>query len=106
MDIQNIELRYLSFDDYQQLKEAMIEAYPTMPDDYWRKGQINKLIKKFPEGQVVVMVNDQIAGCALSIIVDYDRFEDGHTYNEVTGNYTFNTHNDNGDVLYVNDVFI
>ncbi len=106
MEIHNIELLYLSFDDYQQLKEAMIEAYPTMPDDYWRKGQINKLIKKFPEGQVVVKVNGQIAGCALSIIVDYDRFEDGHTYNEITGNYTFNTHNDNGDVLYGIDVFI
>jgi hypothetical protein len=31
-DIENIELQYLSHDDYGQLKEAMIETYHTMPD--------------------------------------------------------------------------
>lgn len=105
-DIENIELLYLSLTDYEQLKEAMIQSYQTMPDSFWGKSQINKLIKLFPEGQVVVKVNGEIAGCALSIIVDYDQYDDGHTYKEVTGDYTFNTHSTKGDVLYGIDVFI
>jgi len=105
-DIENIELLYLSLTDYEQLKEAMIQSYQTMPDSFWGKSQINKLIKLFPEGQVVVKVNGEIAGCALSIIVDYDQYDDGHTYKEVTGEYTFNTHTTKGDVLYGIDVFI
>jgi predicted amidohydrolase len=105
-DIENIELSFLSFDDYQELKEAMIESYTTMPGTFWKEEHIQSLISRFPDGQVVVKVNDQIAGCALSIIVDYHNFSDKHTYREVTGNYTFSTHNQDGDVLYGIDVFI
>lgn len=105
-DIDNIELAYLSKDDYNELKKAMISAYSTMADDYWLKREIDLLIKKFPEGQVVIKVNNQIAGCALSIIVDYDKYDDFHTYNEITGNCTFKTHTNDGDMLYGIDVFI
>ena len=105
-EIENIELTFLSLDDYQELKEAMIESYKSMPNSYWREHHIKSLIDYFPEGQVVIKVNKQIAGCALSIIVDFDKFDDNHTYAEITGNYTFNTHSPNGDVLYGIDIFI
>ncbi|HLV69467.1 MAG TPA: bifunctional GNAT family N-acetyltransferase/carbon-nitrogen hydrolase family protein [Xanthomarina sp.] len=106
-DIENIELQYLTLDDYQELKGAMQEAYKSMPNLYWREHQIKTLIDKFPEGQVVIKINNQIAGCALSIIVDYDSIDDIHTYEDITGNYTFNTHDANkGDALYGIDVFI
>lgn len=105
-EIENIELTFLTLKDYQELKDAMIEAYSTMPNAYWKEHQIKSLTKKFREGQVVIKVNGQLAGCALSIIVDYERFEKHHTYEEVTGNYTFSTHNPNGSVLYGIDVFI
>ena len=104
--IENIEIQYLQISDYEELKQVMIESYTSLKDAYWNKEQIQTLIKKFPEGQVVVKVNGKIAGCALSIIVDYNKFDDHHTYKEITGNYTFNTHNSNGDVLYGIDVFI
>ena len=105
-DIENIELAFLKIEDYQELKEAMIDAYVTMPDSFWKEKQISDLIDKFPEGQVVIKINDQIAGCALSLIVDYNSFDDHHTYKEITGNYTFNTHCSDGDVLYGIDIFI
>lgn len=105
-DIDNIELKYLNLEDYQELKEAMIASYTTMPEAFWREGQIKKLIDKFPEGQVVIKINGHIAGCALSIIVDYNKFEDNHTYSDITGNYTFSTHTNDGDVIYGIDVFI
>ena len=106
-DIENIELQYLTLDDYQELKGAMQQAYKSMPNLFWRENQIKTLIEKFPEGQVVIKINNQIAGCALSIIVDYDEFDDIHTYEDITGNYTFNTHDaDKGDALYGIDVFI
>ena len=106
-NIESIDLSFLSLDDYQELKEAMIESYASMPNSYWKEHQIKTLIDKFPDGQVVIKVNNQIAGCALSIIVDYDNLDDIHTYENITGNYTFNTHDaDKGDALYGIDVFI
>jgi predicted amidohydrolase/GNAT superfamily N-acetyltransferase len=105
-DIENIELKFLEIKDYQELKKAMISAYTNMPGSYWKESHIESLINKFPEGQVVIEINGQLAGCALSIIVDYDDYEDDHTYKEITGNYSFSTHTNEGDVLYGIDVFI
>lgn len=106
IDIENIELTFLGLDDYQELKAAMIEAYSSMPDAYWKESHIKSLIDRFPEGQVVIKVNNELAGCALSIIVDYAKFENRHNYKQITGNYSFNTHTLLGDILYGIDVFI
>jgi predicted amidohydrolase/GNAT superfamily N-acetyltransferase len=105
-NIENIELHYLTLDDYKELKETMIQVYASMPGSYWRENQIKSLIDKFPEGQVVIKINNQLAGCALSIILDYKKFDDEHTYEDITGNFTFDTHDEEGDVLYGIDVFI
>ncbi len=105
-EIDNIELKYLDIIDYQEFKDAMILAYPSMPESYWREHQVQSLIDKFKEGQVVIKINGKLAGCALSIVVDYDGFSDKHTYKEITQNYTFDSHNDEGDVLYGIDIFI
>ncbi|NJM16593.1 MAG: GNAT family N-acetyltransferase [Bacteroidales bacterium] len=93
-------------DDYQGLKAAMIAAYQSMPNSYWHEHHIQALLDKFPEGQVVLKVNDEFAGCALAIIVDGDTIETHHTYAQITGNYTFDTHNPNGDTLYGIDIFV
>lgn len=106
VEIENIELQYLSISDYQELKDAMIEAYSNLTNAYWQESHIQSLIDKFPEGQVVIKVNNHLAGCALSIVVDYDKFEYKHTYRQITGNYSFNTHSATGDRLYGIDVFI
>jgi predicted amidohydrolase/GNAT superfamily N-acetyltransferase len=106
IEIENIDLELLTMADYEELKTAMIEAYPNMPNSYWKEHHMQSLIKKFPDGQVVIKVNGQLAGCALSIIVDYDKFGEFHIYKEVTANYTFNTHSNDGNILYGIDVFI
>ncbi|MGB0424359.1 MAG: bifunctional GNAT family N-acetyltransferase/carbon-nitrogen hydrolase family protein [Flavobacteriales bacterium] len=105
-NIENIELQYLTLKDYQELKVVMVEAYSSMPDSYWKESHIESLINKFPEGQAIIKINGELAGCALSIIIDYDEFDDKHTYKDITGGYTFDTHNESGDILYGIDVFI
>lgn len=104
--IQNIEIKYLTLEDYDEFKEVMIASYSGMPESYWKEHHIATLLKKFPDGQVVLKVNDKIAGGALSIIINHEKFEGQHTYKQITGNYTFNTHTDKGDTLYGIDVFI
>jgi predicted amidohydrolase len=101
-----VEIRELKLEDYKQLIETMEAAYKNWFGNLWSSASIDTLIKKFPEGQLVICFNNQIVGCALSIIVDYDKFGDNHTYKEITGNYTFSTHNNKGDVLYGIEIFI
>lgn len=105
-EIDNIELKYLTLDDYKELKSVMIQVYKNIPNPYWEERDIEYLINNFEEGQVVIKINGQLAGCALSIIVDYKKYKTNHTYKKVTGNYTFSTHTNDGDMLYGIDVFI
>jgi len=105
-DIGNIEIVFIKNEDFDELRLAMAEAYANMPGVYWKEEHIETLIRKFPQGQVGIKVDNELAGCALSIVVDYSEFDDKHTYKEITGNYSFNTHNPKGDVLYGIDVFI
>lgn len=105
--MKNIEIGNLQPQDYEQLLSAMKAAYPRWGGNYWTLETIEKLILKFPEGQIVIRADGKVVGCTLSIIVDYSRFGDSHTYQQITGNYTFKTHDpENGDVLYGIEIFI
>ncbi|GAK92922.1 carbon-nitrogen hydrolase [Nonlabens ulvanivorans] len=104
--IDNLNLEFLQLKDYEELKHAMIDSYSNLPDSYWKEEQIKTLVEKFPEGQVVLKVNEEIVACALSIVVKYEDFSGQYTYEQVTGNYKFTTHDNDGDVLYGIEVFI
>ncbi|HWY10615.1 MAG TPA: bifunctional GNAT family N-acetyltransferase/carbon-nitrogen hydrolase family protein [Bacteroidia bacterium] len=101
-----IEVRHLKLDDYLGLRDSMVEAYKNWHGSIWTENHIKLLLEIFPEGQIVVLFNDKVVGVALSIIVNYDSFGDDHTYAQITGNYTFNTHTAAGDVLYGIEVFV
>ncbi|MCU4155502.1 bifunctional GNAT family N-acetyltransferase/carbon-nitrogen hydrolase family protein [Carboxylicivirga sp. A043] len=105
-EIRNVQLSYLNINDYSELKQVMISSYHALDNAYWSSEKIAKLIEIFPEGQVVIKVDDEIAGCALSIIVSSSELDDYHTYTDITSNYTFDTHCDDGDTLYGIDVFV
>ncbi|MGZ9677324.1 GNAT family N-acetyltransferase [Flavobacterium sp. GNP001] len=104
--INKVELRNLKFEDYKELKNSMVESYPEMTGSYWREHHIEKLLNLFPEGQLVILVDGKVVGSALSLIVDENLVDKNHNYSDITGKYTFSTHNAKGEVLYGIDVFI
>ena len=105
-EINKVEIRNLQKEDYDQLANSFTRVYADGSDVFWTPEQINKLIRIFPEGQIVTVVDDKIVGCALSIIVNYNDVKNDHTYAQVTGNETFDTHTRKGNILYGIEVFI
>ena len=105
-NIKSVELRNLQIEDYKELKKSMIESYPEMAETFWREDQIVLLLNKFPEGQLVIVVDGVVVGSALSILVTEDFAFKTRTYKGITGNFSFDTHNPNGETLYGIDVFI
>ena len=65
-EIDNITLQFLKLEDYGDLKQAMIEAYPNIPEPFWKEKQLKVLVENFTEGQIVIMIDNEFAGCALS----------------------------------------
>lgn len=104
--IKKVELRNLQIEDYKQLKESMIEAYPDMENAYWDEKHIKQLLETFPEGQLVILADDVVVGSALSIIVSEKTAYKLHDYKGITGNYSFSTHTKKGEILYGIDVFV
>ncbi|MBL6445282.1 bifunctional GNAT family N-acetyltransferase/carbon-nitrogen hydrolase family protein [Fulvivirga sp. 29W222] len=98
--------RNLQVEDYDRLVQVMKKCYPMMKGDIWFKSQIQKLINIFPEGQLCVEDNGEVVAFALSIIVDYSKFGDSHSYEQIIDNSNFGTHDSSGDVLYGIDVCV
>ena len=106
MEIENIEISYLTLESFKELLPFMVDSYKHISDEMWSEEKIEKLIKIFPDGQVAIIVNGEVAGCALSIIVDYKKYDELHTYDIITDNESFSTHTSDGDMLYGIEVFI
>ncbi|PZP51757.1 MAG: carbon-nitrogen hydrolase, partial [Pseudopedobacter saltans] len=72
-----VTLEPLSIQRYEELKNAMIDAYDGI-GSVWEKNKIERLLNIFPEGQLCILVDDKVAAVALSIIVQYDLFGNNH----------------------------
>ena len=100
-----IIIRNFLISDFDDLKENMRSAYPNIDED-WEKSDIKQLLKVFPDGQICVEVNGKVVAVAFSLIVNYERFGDQHTYVEITDNGHFGTHDPKGDVLYGIEILV
>ena len=64
-------MKFLTLEGFDKLREAMMEVYSNILNLIWSEEQIETLLGKFPERQVVTWGDNKFAGCALSIITDY-----------------------------------
>ena len=95
-----LRLRNLRPDDHDALSRLMERAYSGLTDSHWSKDEFVAQLNRFPEGQLCIEDNGDVVAAALTLIVNYSRFGDRHTYDQITGNGYFTTHDPNGDVLY------
>lgn len=72
----------------------------------WTKEEYKSQLKNFPEGQICIEDNGKLIGAAFSVVVDYSKYGDNHTYKEITGNGMLTTHDSEGDTLYGIDIFV
>ena len=100
-----LKLRQLRLGDYEDIREIMKIVY-AQAGGAWTKKEYRNQLSKFPEGQICIEVDDKVVAGAMSIIVDYSKYGDKHTYEEITGYGKFDTHDYDGDTLYGTDVFV
>lgn len=100
-----LTLRHLQPDDYDALKAIMERVYADIGGPLPRK-KYDIQLKVFPEGQIGIEDHGVLVAAAFSVIVDYDKFGDQHTYDEITGDLYLTTHDPLGDVLYGIEVVV
>ncbi len=100
-----LEICNLSMDHFPEIKKLMDMIYHDIGGS-WEKATIAKLIKDFPEGQIGIIDNGQLAGMALTVQVDYEKFSNPHTYDDLISQRNFILNKSDGDALYGLDVLI
>lgn len=105
-DAVHLKLRFLRLEDYPEVKGIMDTVYSGSMGGAWTKEQFTSQLHRFGDGQICIEDNGKVVAAALSLVVDYDRFGDHHTYKQITGNGYLTTHNPQGNVLYGMDVFV
>lgn len=85
------------------------KCFPTMTEEpvVWHKAQLTNHIRLFPEGQIVIEMDDKPVGAVSSLIVNLgvDPYR-AHTYSGITDGGYFHNHDPQGDTLYGADVYV
>ncbi|MCH1413877.1 MAG: bifunctional GNAT family N-acetyltransferase/carbon-nitrogen hydrolase family protein [Glaciecola sp.] len=100
-----LEICNLTKQQYPQIKELMDEAYPDLGGS-WPSHTIYRLIDQFPEGQIGIIDDGKVVGIALSVQVDYGRFSNPHTYEDIVDGHDRVYSDELGDAMYGLDVVI
>lgn len=100
----DISTRSTKLGDIDALLNLQALVYPSIAP--WRRDQLAQQLEVFPQGQLVALKDDEIVGCASSLVILWDEWADEHTWKEVTAGGTFDTHNPSGFTLYGAEVFV
>jgi len=92
-----LKLRTVEPSDAVDIEEISKLIYAK--DQAWTKESIMKLLDMFPEGQICIEDKGKVIAYALSMVINYDKFGDNHTYHDIVRD-NFINHDDNGDVIY------
>lgn len=91
--IRNVE--EIDIDDIVELSKI---CFPNM--EPWTRAHLKSHIEIFPEGQFCVEFDGEIIGASSSLVIDFNEYEDRHTYDKITDNGYITNQDPDGKHLY------
>lgn len=99
-----IELRHMERRDFSHIIALQKVCFPNM--EPWTLGQLDSHLKHFSEGQFVVEYDGEIIGSCSSLIVNFEEYEDQHTWDEITDEGYIRNHDPEGANLYGMEIMV
>ncbi|MFJ8265744.1 GNAT family N-acetyltransferase [Peribacillus asahii] len=99
-----IIIRNIQIEDIDEIIELGKVCFPNM--EPWKREQLVSHIRIFPEGQFCVEYEDKIVGSCSSLIVNFEEYDDQHTWDVITDNGYITNHDPNGNNLYGIEVMV
>jgi predicted amidohydrolase len=94
----NLTVRKATFQDISKIIALTVKVYKKMAP--YSKEEVRAQIRNFPDGNIVVLLNDEIVGYSASILLPEYKVLKKHTWSEITGAGFGSTHEPEGDYLY------
>jgi GNAT superfamily N-acetyltransferase len=108
-DAMTVSIRLASAADVPRLVELNRAAYPDLIEDgvVFDEAQLRAHLDVFPRGQLVAEIDGRIVGAIATLVVP-DAIDPlaAHTWVGVTDNGTFARHDDDGETLYLADIYV
>ncbi|WCK56378.1 bifunctional GNAT family N-acetyltransferase/carbon-nitrogen hydrolase family protein [Aneurinibacillus sp. Ricciae_BoGa-3] len=99
-----IVVRNTRMEDVEELVALCTRCFPNM--EPWKREQLQSHIRIFPQGQFCVEYEDKIVGSCSSLIVNFDEYDDQHTWDVITDNGYITNHDPTGLNLYGIEVMV
>ncbi|WEG12151.1 GNAT family N-acetyltransferase [Pullulanibacillus sp. KACC 23026] len=99
-----MEIRNIQLSDIDAILELQEVCFPGM--DPWKREQLESHLAIFPEGQFCVTYEGQIIGSCSSLIINFDEYDNEHTWEEITDNGYITNHDPEGGNLYGIEVMV
>lgn len=99
-----VELRHIKASDIDALLKLQKVCFPGMVP--WKKDQLKSHLAIFPEGQFCVTYDGEVIGSCSSLIVNFDEYDNQHTWDEITEKGYITNHDPEGDNLYGIEVMV
>lgn len=99
-----IIIRTIQEKDIDQILKLQKICFPNM--DPWKKEHLKSHLEQFQEGQICVEVDGEIIGSSSSLIVNFDEYDDKHTWDDITDEGYITNHDPEGYNLYGIEVMV
>ncbi|MBD7937923.1 bifunctional GNAT family N-acetyltransferase/carbon-nitrogen hydrolase family protein [Cytobacillus sp. Sa5YUA1] len=97
-------IRNMKDEDIDKIIALQEVCFPGM--DPWKRDHLESHLNIFPEGQFVAEYDGEIIGSCSSLIINFDEYDDRHTWADVTDDGYITNHNDDGYNLYGIEVMV
>ncbi len=101
---QEVVLRPLRMDDFDALVAMQLKCFPGMQP--WVREQIESQIRTFPEGQLCIEIDGQLAATSCSLIVDFSQYSAWHDWKAIADSGYIRNHDPGGDTLYGIEIMV
>ncbi len=99
-----IVVRTMQPEDFEAIIALQKKCFPGLQT--WTTLQLESHLRHFPEGQILVEVDGEVVASASSLIVDFDEYDDDHTFDEISANGSIANHDPEGSDLYGIEVMV
>ena len=99
-----VTVRTIQREDFEAIINLQKLCFPNM--EPWTIPELESHLDIFPEGQICVELEGAIIGSSSSLIINFDEYNDQHSWAEITDNGYITNHNPEGHNLYGIEVMV
>ena len=100
----SVKVRQLKIEDFDELLAMQQRCFPGLTP--WTREQIESQLAIFPEGQIVIEIDGELAASSSSLLLQYESGIAWHDWTKIADSGYIRNHNKSGDTLYGIEIMV